>query len=181
MEFQSRSCLTKGFNFLLRSSEAFVSTLLQPGPILLGESICSSEDNQRFPFRILLPPSSPSGKAIDSFSKGFSLQMNCGKRAEAQIPHPARSVLGQRVYKRRKVNIKHLKSRNWISQLLLNTKLQRPSFPNKIGQGREEPETFGSIFLVQESPVSSFLCCCFTSWISDTLQCLRLTLTPSAS
>lgn len=50
LEFQSRSYLTLRFDFLVRSFEAFAGTLLHPGPILLGEKVSSSEDNQRFPF-----------------------------------------------------------------------------------------------------------------------------------
>lgn len=45
----------------------------KPGSILLGENVSCSEENQRFPFWVLILPFPPLGTAINTSSNGFSL------------------------------------------------------------------------------------------------------------
>lgn len=136
-EFWNRPYLTQGFNFLVRSYEAFASTLLTSR----SHFAWGSEDNEMFPFWILIGSSPLLGKAINTSSNGFSL---ADKLWEESIPLMA-GLFNSRKEGSSTENI-------WKAELgtviLLNTKFPRVSFQNKIGQSREEPDTFSSILLV---------------------------------
>lgn len=148
------SDLTPSFHFLVGSFEAFASTLSHQVPILLEKNVSCNEENRRFPLWILVVPSPPLGQAISTSSDGFSPLLCFADELweESWGPNisPCQILPGwaPSVYKRRKINIKHLKSRTWNSQFHLNTKLQRVSFPSKMGQRRDEPEIWSSILLV---------------------------------
>lgn len=87
--------MTLHFDFLVRSFEAFAGTFYIQAPFCLGKRFQAvkaikgflSEFSYSHPL-LLAKQSVP--LAMDS---AFALQMNCGKRAEAQTSHPARSLL----------------------------------------------------------------------------------------
>lgn len=140
---------------ILHKASIFMLGLLghlqaKPGPILLGGNVSCSEENQRFCFWLLILPFPSLGTTINTSSNGFSLADELWEESWGPNISLCQILAGwiPWVYKRRKIIIKHLKSKTWNSQLLLNTKFPRVSFPNKMGQFREEPETFSSILLV---------------------------------